>query len=77
MENLEREMSIPQGSEIGLVLGNLFLHYVFDKWMENYFPRIPFERYADDTRLNCTTEKQAKFMFYQIRDIFELRRRRR
>jgi hypothetical protein len=30
-------------------LANLFLHYVFDKWMGEYHPYIPFERYADDS----------------------------
>jgi RNA-directed DNA polymerase len=43
-----RDQGSPQGSVISALLANLFLHYGFDKWMEREFPRIPFERYADD-----------------------------
>lgn len=68
---VERTMGVPQGSVIGPVLANLFLHYTFDKWMEINFPKVPFERYADDTICHCVSEKQAKYMFYQIKDRFE------
>jgi retron-type reverse transcriptase len=30
------------------LLANLFLHYAFDRWMAERYPRVPFERYADD-----------------------------
>ena len=59
---VERTMGVPQGSVIGPVLANLFLTYVFDKWMEINFPTIPFERYADDTICHCRTEKQAQYL---------------
>ena len=59
---VERAMGVPQGSVIGPVLANLFLTYVFDKWMEINFPTIPFERYADDTICHCRTEKQAQYL---------------
>jgi len=56
----------PQGGVISPLLANIFLHIVFDKWMENQHPEKPFERYADDIIVHCKTEKQAKFMMRVI-----------
>jgi group II intron reverse transcriptase/maturase len=56
----------PQGGVISPLLANIFLHVVFDKWMEKYHPEKPFERYADDIVVHCKTEKQSLFMLRQI-----------
>jgi hypothetical protein len=42
------------------ILSNLFLHYVFDKWMERTHPSIPFERYADDMICHCRSAEEAR-----------------
>ncbi|WP_391557595.1 group II intron reverse transcriptase/maturase [Robertmurraya sp.] len=56
----------PQGGVISPLLANLFLHVVFDKWMEKQHPTKPFERYADDIVVHCKTEKQALYMLHLI-----------
>lgn len=58
----------PQGGVISPLLANLFLHVVFDKWMEKHHPEKPFERYADDIVVHCKTEKQAQFMLRVINE---------
>ena len=61
----------PQGGVISPLLANIFLHVVFDKWMEKYHPEKPFERYADDIVVHCKTERQAQFMLRQIKQRME------
>jgi len=56
----------PQGGVISPLLANLFLHVVFDKWMQQNHPDKPFERYADDIVVHCKTDKQAKYMLSKI-----------
>ena len=36
------------GGVISPFLANLFLHYVFDKWLEKHYPTLEWCRYADD-----------------------------
>ena len=57
---IERNSGTPQGGVISPVLANIFLHYVFDIWMERNYPMAPFARYADDAVIHCKSEKQAK-----------------
>jgi RNA-directed DNA polymerase len=61
-ELINRLTGTPQGGVISPLLSNIFLHVVFDKWMEKNHPEKPFERYADDIIVHCKTEKQAKFV---------------
>ncbi len=55
-----RDKGTPQGGCISPLLSNLFLHYVFDSWMQAHFPGIPFERFADDAICHCQTLDQAQ-----------------
>lgn len=67
---VKREKGTPQGGVISPLLANLFLHYVFDKWMEKQLPTIPFERYADDVICHCWSKKQAKWVLAMIKKRF-------
>lgn len=67
----DRVKGTPQGGVVSPVLANLFLHYVFDKWMEKNHPGIPFERYADDVVCHCRTEKEAMVILDMLKRRFE------
>jgi RNA-directed DNA polymerase len=55
-----RTLGTPQGGVISPLLANLFLHYVFDVWLQRHHPDVPFERYADDALCHCRTRRQAE-----------------
>ena len=61
-----RDCGTPQGGVISPLLANLFLHYVFDAWMAENYPAIPFERYADDVVVHCKSQAQARFIREKI-----------
>ena len=63
-----RERGTPQGGVISPLLANLFLHYCFDMWMQREFPRIQFERYADDVICHCRSLRQAELLRRRLAD---------
>jgi group II intron reverse transcriptase/maturase len=63
-----RDRGTPQGSAVSPVLANLFLHFAFDAWMAREFPDAPFERYADDAVVHCSSLEQARRVLEAIRD---------
>jgi group II intron reverse transcriptase/maturase len=63
---MQTDMGTPQGGVISPLLANIYLHIVFDKWMEKEHPEKPFERYADDIVVHCKTDKQARFVLRSI-----------
>jgi group II intron reverse transcriptase/maturase len=67
---IDRLTGTPQGGVISPLLANIFLHVVFDQWMDKTHPEKPFERYADDIIIHCKTEKQAKFVLKQVEQRF-------
>ena len=45
---------------ISPLLSNIFLHLVFDVWMRETYPRVQFERYADDLLVHCRSKAEAE-----------------
>lgn len=70
-ELIERTKGTPQGGVISPVLANLFLHYVFDKWLTKHFPKMQWCRYADDGLLHCRSEAEAQHMLAILKQRFE------
>jgi RNA-directed DNA polymerase len=68
---IERTSGTPQGGVISPVLANLFLHYVFDKWMEINYPNNPWARYADDGIAHCKTLAEAEKLLEKLKVRFE------
>lgn len=64
---VDRTMGTPQGGVISPLLANIFLHVVFDGWMQKHHPEKPFVRYADDIVVHCKTDKQARFVLAMIK----------
>jgi group II intron reverse transcriptase/maturase len=56
----ERDRGTPQGSAVSPVLASLFLHYAFDLWMDREFGDCPFERFADDAVVHCSSLGRAR-----------------
>ena len=70
-EIVQRNKGTPQGGVVSPVLSNLFLHYVFDKWLQKHYPKTPWCRYADDGLVHCNSEAEAKYMLEVLKQRFE------
>jgi group II intron reverse transcriptase/maturase len=57
----------PQGGVISPLLANLFLHYGFDKWLEQTDSSVNFTRYADDAIVHCKSKEHAEQILKAIR----------
>lgn len=66
-----RESGVPQGGVISPLLSNLYLHYVFDKWMTRKHPEALWCRYADDGICHCKTREQAEFLLAELEQRFK------
>lgn len=65
---IERTAGTPQGGVISPVLANLFMHYVFDKWMGRTNPQNPWARYADDGVIHCTSKEEAETLLTKLKE---------
>ena len=63
-----RTKGTPQGGVISPLLANLYLHHVFDKWMDQSNAKNPFERYADDIIIHCHSKSEAEKLLAALED---------
>ena len=70
-ERVARGLGTPQGGVISPILSNLFLHYVFDKWLQTHYPKTQWCRYADDGLVHCHSEAEAKHMLKALKQRFQ------
>jgi len=55
---------------ISPLLSNLYLHYVFDKWMQRQHVEKPWCRYADDGLVHCKTRIEAETLLEELKQRF-------
>jgi RNA-directed DNA polymerase len=62
-----RMKGTPQGGVISPLFANIYLHHAFDKWMDEVSPQNPFERYADDIVIHCSSKEQAEELLAKLK----------
>jgi RNA-directed DNA polymerase len=63
----DRKKGTPQGGVISPLLANLYLHEVFDSWMQENHSIMVFERYADDIVIHTRSIEQSEFILDKLR----------
>lgn len=69
-EIISRTCGTPQGGVVSPVLSNLFLHYVFDVWMQRNYSGNKWCRYADDGLIHCKTKEKAQELLIALEKRF-------
>lgn len=64
---ISRTKGTPQGGVISPLLANIYLHHAFDMWMSKEHPQCPFERYADDIVVHCSSKEEAEAMLEKLK----------
>ena len=68
---VHRTQGTPQGGVISPLLANLFLHEVFDTWMQANHSIMVFERYCDDIIIHTRSVEQSEFILDKVKERFE------
>ena len=63
-----RMKGTPQGGVISPLFANIYLHHAFDKWMDETNPQNPFERYADDIVIHCSSKEEAEQLLAKLKE---------
>jgi len=64
---MARTKGTPQGGVISPLLANIYLHHAFDMWMDKENQQCPFERYADDIVVHCSSKEEAEQMLKKLK----------
>ena len=67
-----RTKGTPQGGVISPLLANLYLHHAFDKWMDKEHSQCPFERYADDIVIHCSSKEEAERILEALKERMQI-----
>jgi group II intron reverse transcriptase/maturase len=72
---IEQEEGVPQGGSISPLLANIYLHYVFDLWAENWRRQqahgdVVLVRYADDFVVGFQHQSDAQRFLGELRERF-------
>ena len=62
-----RTKGTPQGGVASPLFANIYLHHAFDKWMDAVSPQNPFERYADDIVIHCSSKGEAEQLLARLK----------
>jgi group II intron reverse transcriptase/maturase len=62
-----RTKGTPQGGVASPLFANIYLHHAFDKWMDEMNPQNPFERYADDIVIHCSSKEEAERLLERLK----------
>lgn len=65
---MNKAKGTPQAGVISPLLANLFLHYGFDKWLEQNDSTVNYSRYADGVIVHCRRQQHAEQVLQAIRD---------
>jgi len=62
-----RTKGIPQGGTLNQLFANIYMHHSFDKWMDEVNTQNPFERYADNIVVHCSSKEEAELLLEKLK----------